>query len=366
MEGAHAARCRTGRVTPVDRSAAGREHGVVAPVPVDPTGRTGPTRREAAGPGWRRSSRGLYVPTLVPETVEQRIVEVAAPLCSPTLAVTGWANLRWRGSRWFGGLGADGRPRPVVVVGSGHQVRAGRAFRLVQEAFGEDDADVVDGVRLVRATAAVTFAMRHAPSLAAAVEALDLAYADDLVSPEEVLDQLTADAGRRGVRQAREAWRLADENAWSPQEVHQRLRWQPAVDTPLLTNRPVFDQSGRHLGTPDVLDPLAGVGGDYDGDHHLDRAQRQRDLAREDALRSAGLELFTVVAGDLRSSGPFQDRRREAYLRAARLPASEQRWTLTPPEWWVETHTVSRRRALPPHLLRTWHPRYAGRRARSA
>lgn len=346
--------------------AAGHEHGVVAPVPPDPSGQVGPTRRQAAGPEWRRSSRGLYVPAHVTETPEQRVVEVAATFRTPGLAVTGWAALRWRGSRWFGGAGPDGRPRPVELVGDTHGVRPGPGHRLVQEAVAEDEVDVLDGVPVVGAASAVSFAMRHAPSVAAAVEVLDLAYADDLVSPEEVLDRLRADSGRRGVRQAREAWRLADENVWSPQEVHLRLRWQAAVDTPLLTNRPVFDLSGRHLGTPDVLDPVVGVGGEYDGDHHLDRAQRRRDLTREHALRSAGLELFTVAAGDLRSSGPFEERRREAYVRAARLPVGERRWTLTPPDWWVETHTVGRRRDLPPHLVRTWHPRYAGWRARSA
>ena len=142
--------------------AAGREHGVVAPVPADPSGQAGPTRRQAAGPGWRRSSRGLYVPAHVTETPEQRVVEVAATFRTSGLAVTGWAALRWRGSR------------------------------------------------------------------------------------------------------------------------------------------------------------------------------------------------------------PFEERRREAYVRAARLPIGERRWTVTPPDWWVETHTVDRRRALPPHLARTWHPRYAGWRARSA
>lgn len=193
-----------------------------------------------------------------------------------------------------------------------------------------------------------------------------MAFADDLVSPEEVRERLRADSGRRGVPQARAAWALADENVWSPQEVPLRLQWQPVARTPLLTNRPVFDLSGRHLGTPDVLDPVAGVGGEYDGDHHLLRAQRRRDLAREDALRAHGLEVFTVVAGDLRAGGPFEERRRAAYARAARVPPTDRRWTLETPDWWVETHTVERRRALPAHLVRTWHPRYAGWRARSA
>src|SRR5690242_3155835 len=52
---------------------------LVLPVRVDPTGRDGPTRAQARGPRWRRSSPGLYVPVGTPDDlVEQRIVEAYA------------------------------------------------------------------------------------------------------------------------------------------------------------------------------------------------------------------------------------------------------------------------------------------------
>ena len=50
--------------------------------------------------------------------------------------------------------------------------------------------------------------------------------------------------------------------------------------------------------------------------------------------RGAGLEYFTVVAGDLADEQLVVDRMRTARRRALFLPASERRWTLTPPPWW--------------------------------
>ena len=52
-----------------------------------------------------------------------------------------------------------------------------------------------------------------------------------------------------------------------------------------LTNRPVFDLSGRHLGTPDLIDVTAGLAIQYNGSLHLagkgewDRAFKVLSLA---------------------------------------------------------------------------------------
>ena len=45
-------------------------------MPIDPTGVTGPTKRQASGPRFRQTSPGLYVPSEVTTgVVEQRILE---------------------------------------------------------------------------------------------------------------------------------------------------------------------------------------------------------------------------------------------------------------------------------------------------
>ena len=54
-----------------------------------------------------------------------------------------------------------------------------------------------------------------------------------------------------------------------------RLVWELDAGHPRpLCNVPLFDRHGRHLATPDLVDPGAGVVGEYDGAVHLTGAQR--------------------------------------------------------------------------------------------
>ena len=98
-----------------------RRPGLVAPVRVDPTGTTGPTRGEARGPRWRTTSRGLVVPADVERSPGQRIVEAAAVL-RPGEAVTGWAALHWLGGTWFEGTTTSGELSAVPLVAQRHLI----------------------------------------------------------------------------------------------------------------------------------------------------------------------------------------------------------------------------------------------------
>ena len=138
-----------------------------------------------------------------------------------------------------------------------------------------------------------------------------------------------------GIPLYREAVALSNECFRSGPEVFLYLRWRLDAGFPEpLVNPPVFDLDGRLIGYPDLLDPVAGVAGEYDGAAHRSRDRHRRDVARGDRFRAAGLESFTVVAGDLADEELVVDRMRTARHRALFLPASERRWTLTPPPWW--------------------------------
>jgi hypothetical protein len=321
----------------------GAEHGLVAPVRRDPTGNAGPTRGQPAGPHWRRSTYGLYVPSAVPVTPEQRVLEVGV-LVPAYGAVTGWAALCWCRGHWFTGHARDGiATLPVPVVCSRRRIRPQQQLQLCEERLSQREIEVVDGIRVTSMARSTAFAMRYAPSLGDAVVALDLACFHDLVSIEEVAHWVARHRSWTGIEQARRALPLGDENAWSPREVGMRLDWPGG---PVLTNRPVFDLQGRHLATPDLIDPVAGVFGEYESSLHLTGARRAKDLRREEELRSHGLEPVTMVAADVRAPGSYHQRVRSAYARAERRPASERRWTLDLPTSWVPTFTVSQRRAL--------------------
>lgn len=324
--------------------------GVVVPVRRDPSGRRGPTKTAARGPGWRRTSHGLYVPSGVDGgRADQRIVEAAAVLPSVG-GVTGWAALRWAGGSWFSGVSASGEPCDVCLATGGADVRRQAGIAVSAESLGPDELTEIDGMPLTSAVRSVAFEMRHASRVRDAVVVADMAAYDDLVSLGELGAFLESELPRTGIIQAREALTFARENAWSPQEVATRLFWEMQLGLPkLLCNVPVFDVSGRHLVTPDLLDVEAGVVVDYNGELHLDPARRRADRDREELLRDVGLELVEVVARDLAEPMRLEarvTRARAAGLAKASIPRS---WTVVQPGWWTDTSTVEARRALSPY-----------------
>lgn len=333
--------------------AIGAEHGVVLPRRMGhPAGPR--TWREAPGPAWRRSSRGLYVPADVEQTPVQRVAE-AGVLLPRYAAVTGWAALAWRRARWFEGTVRGGREiAPVPIATTCHRLRPQSLVAICQERFAPVEREMVDGLWVTTVDRSVDFIMRYAPNLRAAVKALDMAAYNDLCSVDEASEHLWWRQSYTGVEQARAAVALGDENSWSPEEVGMRLSWRDAGVTTPLTNRPVFDLRGHHLATPDLIDPDAGVVGEYDSLLHHGEGRRIRDADRDDLYASVGLELVVMTNEDVADDSAFRSRVREAYRRAARRPRSDRAWSTTLPSWWVPTFTVAQRRALDEIERATW------------
>ena len=231
---------------------------------------------------------------------------------------------------------------------------------MTAERIGPRHLIVVDGMPLTHHARSVCFEMRRAKGLTAAVRVLDMAAAADLVSIEEVGAYAVAElAGWTGVGTVRQALPFAEENSWSPTETEMRLLWTAYLRLPRpVCNRPVFDRDGRFIGTPDLLDVEAGLVGEYDGDLHLDRKRRARDIEREAAFRQVGLECVVMTAADRRDPGPYLRRLLQARSRARFLRTEQRAWTIEPPPWWTPTVTVAQRRALDEQqrarFLRRW------------
>ncbi|GAB3851456.1 hypothetical protein GCM10028801_00960 [Nocardioides maradonensis] len=329
--------------------------GVVVPVPAG-TGKPGlPTRKQARGRRYRRTGPNLFVPSDVDSTVaDQRIVEAAT--AAPTAAITGWAALHWLGAPWFEGTTGRGGLLPVPLAIGDSRCLAPRAGALVSEDWlFADDVVVVDGVRVTVPERSVSWEVRRAHSLERAVQIIDVAAYADLIDLESLAAYVARLPARPGVRQLRTALDMADENVWSPIEPIMRVRWLgDERRARLRCNAPIFDPQGAHLLTPDLFDPVAAVGGEYNGGVHDDDAPRRRDLDREELAKRLGIELVTMMRGDLRDPGPFLRRLNGAYRRAERRADARGRWTLTQPDWWVDTSTVAARRALSPEQRDRW------------
>lgn len=266
----------------------------------------------------------------------------------PAGAVTGWAALRWCGGAWFDGLSRDGKQRlPVVLASCQDDIRPQAGMVLCQERLDPTDVREVDGLRVTIPERSVCFEMRYAADEREATVLFDMAAYSDLVSIDEAAAYALAHPGWTGIPQARKTLALVEENSWSPWETRMRIIWVLDAGFPHpLCNRPIFDLSGRLIGTPDIFDPERGVAGEYDGELHLAGAQRSRDLRREGLFRRHGLEYFTVLANDTADRELVVQRMIDARERAADIPESRRTWTVTPPAWWTESHTVEQRRAL--------------------
>lgn len=320
---------------------------LVRPTRTDPEGMRGPTPRQARGSTWRRTSRGYFVPANQEESVEQRIAE-ASVLLTRDSAITGWAALRWCGGAWFDGRSRGGEPLPVPLVARTH-LATQPGVVISQEFLRPDEGMDRDGLRVTRLDRAVCYEMRHAHDWRQAVVAFDMAAYNDLVSIEEAERYTSTLSAWTGVPQLRKALAHADENSWSPMETLMRLLWTGENLRPRpLTNRPVFDQAGGLIGVPDVIDPFAGLVGEYDGEVHLTGGQRARDLHREARFREVGLEYVAMVAADWHQPGDFLDRLDQAYRRAAKRSVNQRWFTLTAPSWWTDTSSVEARRRLSP------------------
>lgn len=323
---------------------------VVVPVRVDPTGRNGPTKGQARGRHWRQTSQGFHVPSSVDVTIpEQRIVEAAVAL-PKNGGVTGWAALRWEGGTWFDGMARGGKtPRPVTLAVGPHDIRPQADFEVSQEHLNLRELTVLDGLSMTTAVRSLCFEMRYAANLREAVKSFCMAAYSDLVSSDEMSAYLAIHTGWDGIPLAREAMPLVEENCWSPPEVDMFLTWtvQAQFGRPLC-NHPVFDRRGRHIGTPDLIDPESGVVGQYNGEIHLDGGQRRDDRESEEAYRRVGLEVFTLLRGDFGERGRALDLMLQTRKRARFEAESTRAWTVDLPAWWIPTFTVEQRRNLTP------------------
>ena len=276
------------------------------PVRVDPRGVAGPTKAAAAGPRWRRTSKGYYVPVgVTDELPEQRILEKSMRL-PPGGAVTGWAACRLLGAAFFDGLATDGRTRvPVPLwVGDLAQLTKDEHARVVRDRMVPGELTRRSGIPCTRPLRALFDEARVAPDVREAVVAVDMMAAAELSSIQQLVEYVDTMGGVNGVPQVREALELASEDSRSPNETRLRLIWQLDAGLPRpLVNQPVFHRGGRLLGIADLLDPVAGVVGEFDGADHRSAARHSADVDRENRFRDAGLEVFRVTGPDIPRRG---------------------------------------------------------------
>lgn len=316
----------------------------VQPVPADPTGRHGPTRGQARGRRWRRTSPNRWVPADAEcDQPAQRIVEQAELL--PRLGgVTGWAGLHLAGARWFAGADATGASLPVpLAIGPLHELRYAPGVEAHRQTIHYDDLVVRHGIRCVSVHRSLFDEMVRLASAREAAIALEMVMFAELTSLRRFASYVETRGGKTGVGRVREALAMAVEGPASPQESRTLRVWELDAELPRpLCNADVFGPDGAFLGRPDLLDPVAGLVVEYDGAHHRETHQRARDIEREERLRSHGLEYLSIVGGQLTDRHTMAERMIAARRRALRW-RRPQTWTLAPPPGTLPPLTLDER-----------------------
>jgi hypothetical protein len=303
---------------------------LVLPVPVDPTGRDGPTKAQAGGPRWRRVALNRYVPVTVGATPEQSIAEAATNLPSDG-AVTGWGALRLAGAAYFDG--ACGRASAPVMLAAGprrgRRCRAGVTWSY--EPFGDDEVVHLRGVPCLHPRRALFDELRRLPTWREAVVAMDMAAAAQVTSVDRVGRYLDTHRGFRRSSLVATVLARSSERSRSPKESELRLAWVHDAGLPEpLVNSGLYDADGRFVAVPDLLDEEAGLVVEYDGEEHRSIRRHHADVHREDRCRRVGLEYCTVTAPDLHDLPRLVERLRATRARARFAPPGARRWRTGP------------------------------------
>lgn len=282
------------------------------------------------------------MPATVPLVPEQRILEQSVRLPVGG-AVTAWASCRVHGANFFDGLEADRRtvvPVPLAIGPYGN-LRKDEAATISRERLGPDEVVVLNGIPCTCERRALFDEMRRTDDVREAVVAMDMMAAAQLVSIRRMAGYADQRARWRRVRQVHAALELAHEHSRSPNETRMRLIWQlDAGFPPPLVNQPVWDRRGRLLGIADILDPVAGVVGEFDGADHRGARRHSNDVDREGRFRNRELEFFRVTGLDIPSRPLVVRRMASARARARFLPESRRPWTIVPPPGWESEPTL--------------------------
>jgi hypothetical protein len=159
------------------------------------------------------------------------------------------------------------------------------------------DVDRVDGLPVTSALRTTFDLARHVGRIDAVV-AVD-AMCHNLVRFDELAAFAEARASWPGSRRLREALILAEPLSESPMETRARLVLGDAGAPPLTPQYEVRDSDGSLLGRVDLAYPELRIAIEYEGDHHRQRGQFQRDIARLNRLQEAGWMILRFTADDV-------------------------------------------------------------------
>lgn len=236
----------------------------------------------------RRTHLGTYL--LSPRAADLLDLIRAALLVSPPGTVVGYQT-----AAVLHGFGVLDEPERVHVVRPAGTVLPDRREIVVHESVVPLGAPaLVRGIPCVTPARCAIDLARTVPR-ADAVAVLDAALSTRNVTQADLVRELRAHRGLRGIVQARELVPLADERAECRQESQLRLILH---DGGLRGFVPQLVVPGRGYRL-DLADQARRIAAEYDGSSHLDRDRMRADRTRHNWLESQGWRMRYFTDRDL-------------------------------------------------------------------
>jgi very-short-patch-repair endonuclease len=247
------------------------------------------SKRQLAGPEWRRLYPDVY---LHREALLDHFAwcDAAALLLPPGAAIGG----RSAACLFFADLLPRGESPVEVVLPVARTLRRHPMLSICRSALGRADLTRM-GIRPVTSPIRTAFDIARRPGLPDAVAGVDALLTKGLLTVADLARYADEHAGWPGSRQVRRVLELAVSGAESPMETRLRLLLvlaglpAPAVQYDVPAARARLDLAYSRLK----------LGIEYDGDHHRERHQFQRDVARLNRLRLLGWTVLRFTADDV-------------------------------------------------------------------
>jgi hypothetical protein len=207
--------------------------------------------------------------------------------------VAGQSAAALHGAKWV-----DAR-RPAEVLWQNR--RAPTGIHVWSDQVDDDETEFIDGVRVTTpARTALDLACRY--PLGKAVAAIDALARVTHLKTIDVELFAERHKGRRGIRKARIALDLVDAGAESPRETWLRLVVIRHGFPRPQTQIPVYNEFGVLVAVLDMGWEDIKVGADYEGEHHRNPVQFDKDIRRHDTVTELGWVDLRVTSRDTEAS----------------------------------------------------------------
>jgi very-short-patch-repair endonuclease len=250
------------------------------------------SRRQLAGPAWRRLYRDVYAHAGL--ALDHRALCHAAGL-----HLAGRGAVSGLSGAYLWGADVLARSAPVeVTVPAGVRLRGQDELVVIRSALPDADVTSIAGTPVTTPLRTAFDVGRRHP-LEEAVAGLDALLGRRPISVWDVRRFAACRPAWPGSRQLRRALSLVDTGAESVMESRLRLVLVLGGLPRPVAQYEVFDKAGFFVARLDLAYPQQRLGIEYEGDHHRGRGVFAHDLRRTNALHALGWHILRFGADDV-------------------------------------------------------------------